>query len=548
VPHLARGNPGFPGNAGVLGAIAAGMTMKSAMTVAVAASILGAGCSMLPLPGLGGDGGREAGRSQQKKARGGAPAWCEELNYSDQTVLRADSFGDPENPTAHDGTWLEAVCATRWEYPEEQAKVLAMVPRWMEQMGYDDRDLATLGAEAKYRGWARQTHEELGGALAQLAVGYGDGSMEKLEGLGARASMYARFAHLRNCYQIGGASFEDRPLLIKILCTREKLDLGKVRAEIDATAGINDGMRRELRWEVKRVWDIFTETRTWLDGRAKEEPGIAKLIAIAEAQFAEWAEPTAKRSSLMALAESLEQATVANKRSAFAGCETKVRAAWTGALAGHKLPKPPATSAGPRYADAVLGTADAYLAFHAMNLCSAGLNEKAETGARLVGSHNQRRGPRTATIAAWMAAAGEVTFDDRDLSMAKLLYDLPLTEGRRYEDLSSGIIDTIERKDGEVRISFQHVTAEFEECESTKPTNRVRSISSNGDVIYETICTRWVTVKRDDTAAPIRASEVTAGGLEPGMFLVASKAGLPIVATRNARSTKPIWLFGGAVK
>jgi hypothetical protein len=547
VPHLARLNPGFPGNSAVPRAIAAGMTMMSAMTVAVAASILGAGCSMLPLPGRGGDGADEA-RSSSQKSAGDVPVWCEELHYSDQTITRADAFGDPANPDAHDGRWLEAVCATRWEYPEERAKVLAMLPRWMERLGYDDRDLATLAAEHKYKGWAVQSREELGGVFAQLATGYGAGSLITLDGLGARASMFARFAHLRTCYEIGGADFERKPLLTKILCTREDLDLAKVRAEIDAAQGINDSTRRHLRWEVKRVWDVFTETRAWLDGRAKEEPGIAKLIAIADAQFAEWAEPSAKRSSLMALAESLEQATVVNKRSAFAGCETKVRAAWAGVVAGQKLPRPPAKSAGPLYADAVLGTADAYLAFHAMNLCSAGLNAKAETGARLIGSHNQRRGPRTGTIAAWMAAAGEITFDDRSLSMAKLLHNLDLTEGRRYEEPASGVIDTIERKDGEVRISFKHVTAEFEECESTKPTSRVRSISSSGEVIYDTICTRWVTVKRDDTAEPIRASEVTAGGLEPGMFLVASRDGFPVVATRNAKSMKPIWLFGAAVK
>lgn len=539
----------FFGNTGVMPTIAAGMKMTTAMTVAVVSSVLGAGCSMLPLPGRGGDGADEA-RSSGKTSSGDVPAWCETLGYSSQTIMKADYFGDPANPTGDEGRWAEAVCASRWEYPEERAKVLAMLPRWMEQMGYDDRDFATAAAEHKYKGWAVQSREDLGGAFAQLATGYGSSSLVRLDGLGARASMYARFAHVEDesCFPIGSSVYERKPLLVKILCTREDLDLAKVRAEIDAAKGINDSTRRHLRWEAKRVWDMFTATRAYVDQRAKEEPGIAKLIAVADAQFSEWTEPTAKRQSLMTLVEGLEQATVTNKRSAFAGCETKVRAAWQGVIAGRKLPKPPAKNAGPLYADAVLGDTETYLAFHAMNLCSAGVHESAQTGARLIGSHNQRRGPRTATIAAWMAAAGDVKFDDRDLSMARLLNDLPLTEARTYDDPASGIIDTIERKDGEVRISFKHVTAEFEECESTKPTNRIRSISSNGEVIYDTICTRWVTVKRDDTASPIRASEVTAGGLEPGMFLVASKEGLPVVATRNAKSTKPVWLFGAAVK
>jgi hypothetical protein len=204
------------------------------------------------------------------------------------------------------------------------------------------------------------------------------------------------------------------------------------------------------------------------------------------------------------------------------------------------------------FIDATLTTAEGYLAYKALRLCSASMEDNFYKGGDIIGSDVTRRGPRTGTLAAWINGASDIKFDDRDLKMEDLLrggsYNdgLGLVEGQRYQRIIRGVIDRIDDKEGYVEISFKQVTEMIEDCVKWQQTNRIESISAGGAINYHYICKAWGKVKTDLTASPIKTGKVTAQGLKIGMFVMAIEDGLPVVATSGSGSSKPLWVLGGA--
>ncbi|HEX5057735.1 MAG TPA: hypothetical protein VFV99_00185, partial [Kofleriaceae bacterium] len=262
----------------------------------------------------------------------------------------------------------------------------------------------------------------------------------------------------------------------------------------------------------------------------------------------EWASPSPARAKLVAQLETMEAATRSNKHSAFAGCDASTRAAWEAQLKGLKLPKVPSEGAASAFVAATLGSPEGYLAYQALRLCSAG-DENSSKGLDIVGADVVQRGPRTATIAAWMASSAQIKFDDRGLKMNELLANgnLPMSEGARFQQQRQGVIAKIEENEGSVVISFKRVVEPREDCIKWKETDHIETFRADGSPLYRRECLKWGIVKMDLTAEPLEVGKVMAQGLKPGMYLVGIE-GFAIVATASAKSTKPIWVFGGSVK
>lgn len=554
-----------------------GMTNSRTVSVGILVStvLLGA-CSLIKVNGkpLGGSsgGGSSGGSSDGSGGDGAAsggptvvgqrPAWCDEYNYSKSTSYDPGYFDgmsdeDLESNSSLAQLFGEVVCANEWEKPEDREPLLALRAKWMKLMGYDERDFAVAAGEGKgYVVGERQKYDSLAGPVAQIADGYASNGLVGLDQLGAKTSMVARFAVAEDCYQasMGLRHVDEMPLLLLVLCSREQLDAGKAYAEIDKTTGLNDVTRRDLRRTVTVAGRAAAKATALVAAKAKEDPGIAKLVSIADQQFKEWASPSATRAKLIANLEAMEAATKANKHSAFAGCEATTRAAWEDVLASLDLPKVPSEHVLTTFVNATLGTAEGYLAYKALRLCSASQEDNFYKGGDIIGSDVTRRGPRTATLAAWINASGEIKFDDRDLKMEDLLrggsYNdgLGLVEGQRYQRIVRGVIDRIDEKDGFVEISFKRVTEMVEDCVKWQQTNRIESISAGGAINYQYICKAWGKVKADLTANPIKTGKVTAQGLKSGMYIMAIEDGLPVVATSGSSSSKPLWILGGAVR
>lgn len=486
-----------------------------------------------------GDGGKPVAGG----APAGRPAWCDEYSYPRTTSYTADWFEGNTDQELIDSAKSpevlgEAVCAVEWDDPAERGKLMAARKRWMEMMGFDERDFVVAAGEAKGYVEDEQDLGTVSGPAAQLAKGH-----PTLDELGGKASMLVRFDVVHECL-VGAylASDEDRDLLRTILCTRERLDVAPALAEIEASKTLTARSRKDLRHMVKRTAVEAKAAAAWVAGVAKDDPGVAKLVAMADAEVAAWAKPTAARTKLVDALFAMEAAARTNKRSAFAGCDATTLEAWQATVKGRTLPKVDSSQVDTAV-QAVLADADGYLAYEALRLCAAATASNPAAGQALVGDGLRRRGPRSATFAAWVNASGEIEFDDRDRSMAKLLGAF----GSDWIPTIAGVIASIDDRGGDVELSFKPQMITVDECTSSRTTNRIQRIDGDGTVHYVSECLKWGKAQIDRKPSPILVSKVLAHGLAKGMFVVLGD-GVPVVATSGAASAKATWVLGASVR
>lgn len=476
---------------------------------------------------------------------GQPPAWCKDAGFytssdvslADFTDIKADDY----NLDRSAGQFGTMMC-TRGRVTDRD-KIMALRASWMQDAGIDEKDFFVLVHHSNRLFFESQDPRSIPGPTSQISDAYPSQVMVELDRLGPRAAMLARYMAAEQCLP---GTIRGAPLLMDILCTRDQLDPTRARAEIDKLGdALKPGTRLHLRRMVWKVTTQFTKKRAAVAAKAKDDPGIAKLVAIADEQFKQWAAPSPRRQKLEATLATMEAASKARKHSAFAGCEAATGAAWREHLATLTLPKVNAKNALETFIGATLDTAEGYLAYQALRLCAAGTSKDLRIGADPVSSDVIRRGPRTATIAAWMAHAGEIKFDDRGLDMETLLKsgELPLSLGRR-EPTFTGLIAELKDLEGGVEIQFKKVTDAVEDCLSWRETNRIEGFNNDGSIRYRSVCTKWGMVKVDRTPRPLRISKLLAKGLAKGMYLVAMDT-LGIVATAGPKSSKPSWVLGG---
>ncbi len=548
------------------------MSLLGNMKWFAALAVLGTGCSLLKLNGKpiggGGSGGGESGAvsgsaggaaSQVNTAStpDGRPGWCKDYNISSSmnyTPADFDAMKDPKGYTDNlIGAVAEVTCATSGDTIGERDQILAIRDAWMKRESMDEIDFAAVVATSKGYGWDSQELASMPRPFSDVVVAYPSQLMVALDQQGARASQLGKHNLVSTCFQtsLNNGEIKDVGLLLEILCTRVTLDATKAYAEIDSAQDLNPSTRYQLRRMVHLANVAWKNASTDVAAKAKADPGIAKLVAIADEAKQEWASLSPARAKLVEQVSTLEDAMLSNKRSAFAGCEETTRAAWTAHVKTLKVPKVPSSTQ--HLLDGIVpiafADADAYLAWQALSLCAAGLDKPLVRGFEFVGSDVIRRGMFTSTIASWLAASGEIKFDDRSLQMGQLFQGthdqaLPMTEGARFMRIVSGQIDTVtpNEQDGTTRVTFKRVTTKMDDCVKSQETNRISNIDRNGDVHYEHICLQWAKVTVDITAAPISISSVIAVGLKPGMYLHTLPDGFPIVAT--AGSSKAAWLMG----
>ncbi len=481
---------------------------------------------------------------QEKKAAAEKAAqlpFCSDYAIPPARNIKLDWLGesltDHGNWTRHVQGLAEAMCA-KADVPD-RAKAMAIRDKWMKMHGLDETDFIVVYALSKGRGWKNQNYDDVPGPVSQMRAtdDYG------LDVLGARASMIGRFSHVDSC--LGG---KGTGLLQKILCATEPLDASKAYAEVEATDELTPDNRYHIRQMVFTAAAAQAKAKTEIAALAKEEPGVAQLVAIADAQRKEWASPSPARAKLIRLVESMQAAANTDKRSSFKGCEATTGAAWAEVVKGAELPTVVQSQALSTLLDAVFKTPEAYLAFRAFELCADGVEASFTPETGIFGARHLRRGPRTSIIAAWMAVSGDIKFDSKSLSMDALFGGISLDLGGRDSDrFSVGTIDKVTPQGDKVVISFKRDVVEIEDCVAWRKTNRVAGIESNGDFRYEQVCTRNGMVKFDRTPHDVTLSGLVAQGLKPGMFFVAdSEEHFPIVATASAKSTKAIWALGVA--
>ena len=480
--------------------------------------------------------------AQDKKAaaeKASQPEMCATYGISNSTAIDLENFADLDNPK-HDWKndardFAEVMCSTRGEHLELRPKAMALRTKYMKLHGLDENDFLVVLVERMGRGWPGQDYKDFPGPISQVE----NAGLDALDQLGSKTSMLARVSFVERCLQLA----PDHGLLETILCTSEPLDAGKALAEIEATPNVNIQTRFHLRQTVRNTVIDQAAARAELAKEAKDDPGIAKLIAIADAQRKEWATPSAARTKLVQLVEAMEAASETKKRSAFAGCEAITRAAWVEVVRAAELPAVTEKDVVSTMRAALFKSPEAYLAYRALELCADGSDAPLPSRISFMTSAYLRRGPRSSTIAAWMAAAGDIKFDSKELEMGYLLTKIGVFGGSGG-NVIVGVIDRVTAKGNQLQVTFKQDIVEFADCIKMKSTGRISRIESNGAISYEQTCLATGMVKYDRTPEDVTITGFLGHDLKPGMLFMVNTDGFPIVATSGSKSKKASWLFG----
>ena len=354
---------------------------------------------------------------------------------------------------------------------------------------------------------------------------------------------------LSQIFGVPGYAEPNVPLLAQIVGVTDTIDQAKARAEVDGEHALTSAERDTLHRYIVAVAQLQTDTAKNLTNLASDDPGVATLLKLARQARTDWAVPNAKRDKLRAQLAGLEAAATSNRRSAYQGCQATTLAAWTNAVAGATLPQFNAEPRSTTYLNPIVATSDGALAYTALRLCRDGFVESGKGKSNLPeDASNQVRGPRTAALAAWLAAGSTIVFDDRNRDLGHLLKEADITGSSFDIDGSiSGVIAKIESKGAFAEISFRTTAEPRITCARWEKTNRVERIDSNGKLEYENRCVSRANVMMQSSPEPVMYDEILVRNLKPGMFLIGTK-NVPIIATAAPSSTELVYVLGAAVR
>jgi hypothetical protein len=443
-----------------------------------------------------------------------------------------------------------AMCTKDGELPRDEVEEIGGA--WRKANHIDARDLVANYRILKGRADLYSIPESLTGPVRDYATMDSSPStaLYLRDQLGNQASALARIGAVRACLNVRTAESPDvsKGLLRSILCSREPLDLTKAEEEIDATEGLSETTRFTLRSAAWNTTEVARKARQAVAALGKQDPGVGKLISIADEERKLWTNMTPLRGKLNAQLAAMEEAAAAHQRSAFAGCEDRTLKAWEAQLREVELPAAPEKNQVSTYAMAALATAEGYLAYAALRLCS----EASETDDTHVSNDIQwrgltRRGAYTSTLTSWFSLEG-ISFEDQRRKLDQLLRDSGLSYAPQIlPDVEAGVISRIGDVDGGVEVTFKKVRGLRVVCKHWEQTYRIERITAEGIFIYQERCTSMGPVMMDLTGKPVKFGKAFARGLKPGMFLVAAQ-GLPVVATSSPSSSKPLFVLGASVR
>jgi hypothetical protein len=443
-----------------------------------------------------------------------------------EELERALATKEPEYAAS---SLMTAYCTTEGEYARERDEVQRIARAWMQPRHMDTRDLITLYQIGRGKADSLQDPADLPGLVGD----YGKARTRRTPSDAFYTSALWTVARLYACFDLKSGPFrgEQHSLASLIVCSRYRLDVAKIDAEIDATEGMSESTRYRLRAEVGRAIDAARSSFRTLTERAAKEPRVKELVALAEKEYAQWRKPSPERAEIVALYQKLMDARLAKQPAAFAGCAEATAALWSKTVRGLALPELSEHPSAYEYARVMLRSTETSLAFGALRLCSEH-SETEETAPR--GLHFSARD--TSQSAVWELIEDAEEGEDREDSGFGFSGDLHKGEIARIRELAGGL-----------EVTFKKVMEKQEQCQQRRRTNRVSRIDGQGNLTYEEVCVSSRMVNVDVSDRPVRFGKVMAQGLRPGMYLYALD-GLPIVATSSPRSKKPVFVLGATLR
>jgi hypothetical protein len=476
---------------------------------------------------------------------------CGALNgsYNDEPMSRwtADLKSAVERgmPDAA-ASFLNALCATDGEVAQQRKEVERLRGLWMTKHHLDERDYFYLADSAHNLAVGQQKLETFDGIVGQykrLSQSTERDHLRRLDEGGVGAPAMIMVALVDQCLSsfklYTSVSSTDLPQLI--LCTRLPIDLTRAFREIDQDPNVNVRSRYDLRQAAVGAWETQAQAAKTVQASAKAEPGIARMLEIADEELKRWRTLEAATAKRLERLRAMEAAAASNKRSAFAGCEEATVADWLAHLATVKMPDAPKSNELDTYLGAALATADGYLSLAALLRCTAGVRHT-QPATWIIREQWIRRGPLSAITADWTNLRETIEFDDRS-------YDrlISAPEPRSDPGVRSGTIAKLSPVGGSVEVTFQVEREQHEVCTREVNTGRIASVSEGGTVNYEYKCLASGKKTFERTPVSVTVPAALAQGLRSGMYFVALD-GLPIVATSSANSKKPLSVLGYSLR
>ena len=447
---------------------------------------------------------------------------------------------------------------------------------WMQRLAADERDWA-----ADLVPWAALRHADRMAMLNRVVYPQRDaawsaaGPLEQWAMLSPRrgtvnASYYradalpptqaGRLGIVEQCLAAGGAGDEPQPAAWAICQPDiEALDLGALAAEVRSEAGRPLADRIALRAAAAEVQRRLPEHAAKVKQIMARDPAYAKLFELAKAARGEWQARAAARADLIAAVRAMEDAHATGSRKALAGCAARTWPLFAAAVG--KLPAKrfenlrgdPASAT--TFFDAAIGPIlqdpDAYLAANALVACEGATDHLTAALAGGLAHWPGFRGPRTAALTAIRLA--DLQPDRRGEQIAVPSAALPFAPEQGARSIGElrasavGVIASITDRGDTVRVTFPATSELQDQCAGRRRTNRISRIDDSGNVIYESICTHWKTVRVDTTLRPVDVAKRYAAGLAAKRF-VSIIAGVPEAVWARPGAPTPLAAFGALLR
>jgi len=338
----------------------------------------------------------------------------------------------------------------------------------------------------------------------------------------------------------------------------DAFDPAKALAEIKADTKHPDWHRSAMRAELDAVKPKLKEHAEAVKEAMNKDAAYKKMFELAASTRKSSA--TRQSKDLRELALAMDDARTTGSRKALAGCEDKTWAAWKTAVSAI-----PAKRFSLAYKDTqsevldaaaatIVGEADGYLAAVALSAC---FGEKPD----MLINYVERalvfwpgyRGPRNATHLAILQANLKLDQRGAELSYPRIDRRELFTgngNGGNFSSSSGGQSPIVSVKaNGELtHITFGPTKAKATKCTDYHPGTRLSRIESDGRLVYESSCGKWVEYTyTNDPRAPIDTPSRYAAALKPGMIVTLVEESI-LIGAPSLTATSPSVVFSVPVK
>ncbi len=374
--------------------------------------------------------------------------------------------------------------------------------------------------------------------------GYGNaqGALLIADELGDRLSALGRASLIEQCFD--RMNPDTKATIAWAVCGPDvaALDLRKVEAELVA-AGIGTASRKDVMNDVREAYDHAKKIGAAVDGAAKSDPGVAKILKAAAGARSEWAgyarTHRAAIDRYLALKDGVRSGKSNDK--AFAGCYEATRPAFAKLVKSTKLPAEVHGAPMLAYVSRLTTTIDGYVTTVAYAACAWSQGKAGESiyvGAANRAGGDIRFGSRSLALSKILDPAFQPRFADRSVNFDDMKFTW------RYGIELSGVSDRAAimtpgggamvastKRDGDLtRVTFKR--GSIVECVAWKDTRKIAQISPNGTISYEKTCAKRGKVTNE--ASPVEVPTKYTAGIKPGTDIV-TVLDFPVVVRKRGK-------------